>query len=518
MFIKDENFGEIVDFDLLRSQMRSVYDNAYPEYNLLGAMQEGSRLFNDEPNYMIAGGASFLAYTMLVAAGEFELAESLKDNIFTLGWTEEHCGTDLLSIRTQATPLSDDPDEKQFHIKGSKWIINNSYHADYHMVLAKVDPEQDGPRSLSVFLVPRSSVVKWERLRTHVLPQMVLTTFDIDGPGQLVGKKGHGLSIVQQMAMPSKYQATYVGARMLKESITESIEHLSSKRIFGDNPIHFSNVIRQMYNIALQGALVSFTYYRAVALSDSSFLQFYGTMLKSWMLLRANQILSQNLLVAGSKGFVRESTIGRNAIDSFVLPVFDGHYTLNTLMTAKQARHYLSAEKKIDAQERIETLRNRIFLSIPGNQIYAQPKDIRRPEFFDLVDYTKQLQAPVTIEMEIVVNSTLALLDYLEKENLIADAEYKYKVGTLLHWIESILAAYDLWYLSGNDSYLNAIIQQYNGFVIHYNNVISEGDLEIEFLEFAKQLPLPDSISEDPRGFLLDLINIENIVENKLKV
>ena len=54
-------------------------------------------------------------------------------------------------------------------------------------------------------------------------------------------------------------------------------------------------------------------------------------MLKSWLLLRANELLGQNLLVVGSKGFLAESVIGRNAIDSFVLPVFDGHYTINTL-------------------------------------------------------------------------------------------------------------------------------------------------------------------------------------------
>ena len=35
---------------------------------------------------------------MLVAAEEDELAAQLKGKIFTLGWTEEHTGTDLLSV------------------------------------------------------------------------------------------------------------------------------------------------------------------------------------------------------------------------------------------------------------------------------------------------------------------------------------------------------------------------------------------------------------------------------------
>ena len=71
-------------------------------------------------------------------------------------------------------------------------------------------------------------------------------------------------------------------------------------------------------------------------------------MLKSWLLLKCNEVLSQNLLITGSKGFLKESNIGGNAIDSFVYPVFDGHYTLNTLLTYKHMRRYLDATAQGD--------------------------------------------------------------------------------------------------------------------------------------------------------------------------
>lgn len=507
-FIQDPQFGEIVDFEALREPLRESYNCLYPEFNMLESNRVGSRRFNDEPSHLIAAGASMLAWQMLSASEEYELAEELKDSIFTLGWTEEHTGSDLLSAKTQATPLSDDADTRDYHIKGQKWLINNSYHADYHMVLAKVDPEQDGPRSLSLFLVPRSSTKNWQRLETHVLRNMVLTKFDIDGPGRLVGRKGHGLSIVQRMAMPSKYQCAYVGMKMSHNAIPATIDHLSTKRIFGDEPIKFSNVMRQMYNIVMETAFINFLYHRAIVFSDSSFLAFHGTMLKSFLLLRVNETLAQNWLVAGSKGFLKESIIGRDAIDSFVLPVFDGHYTINTLMTAKHMSRYLKADQPGDASARISLMRAKLFIAEPGDQINKKPGEIRNPDFFDYIDYFNQLALPIELDMHTVVERVKALMIELDETGYDSEAEYKYKTGTLVHWLEAILAAGEMVRVLDDERYLNVVVQQYNGFVSAFNAIISEGSLATDFLTPLRHVALPEI--EDNEAFLRDLLAIED--------
>ncbi len=509
MYTQDPNFGQTVDFDEMRKVMRQVYDHIFPEFDLLKIMRTLTRLFDDHPSLMVAAGASMLAYQMIPAADEPEIAEEVKDSIFSLGWTEEHCGSDLLSIRTSATPVSDDPDEREYHIQGNKWMINNSYHADYHLVLAKVDPEQNGPRSLSLFLVPRSSCKNWERLETHVLTNMVLTKYDIDGPGRLLGKKGHGLSIVQRMAMPSKYQCTYMGVRMVHHAVPAAIEHLSTKNIFGTNPVDFSNVFRQMYTLSLQTALVDFIYYRSAVLNKGSWLQFHGTMLKSYLLLRVNEILSQNLLVAGSKGFVKESYIGQSVIDSFVLPVFDGHYTVNTFMTAKHAARYLSDEMpRVDESGRVDELRREMYVSAPHNELNAQPRDIRKPDFFHLVDAVEQMNLPIDLPMAEVVASVRALLDEIKDADLSNDPEQKYKTGDLIHWVEALFAACELWAVTENDDYLNAIVLQYNGLVTLFNTFVAEGGFKANFLQPMRMLPLPEV--ENKRAYLLGLCDVES--------
>jgi len=503
MFVNDPKFGKIVDFDQLRQMIHHIYDSLLPDFDMPKSMKVGVELFGDEPDLLIAAGASMLAWMTIVAAGEDQIAEELKGKLFTLGWTEEAIGSDLLSAATTAIPLADDPNAKEYHIKGRKWLINNSFHADYHTVVAKTDPNSRGPRSLSIFLVPRSSCKNWERLKTHVLRKMVLTTFDIDGPGRLLGKAGHGLQILQKMAMPSKYQCAYVGIKMMNEAIPASIEHLSSKRIFNQNPINFSNVFRQMYNLVLQAAVLNFIYYRALAFSADTFLQFHGVMLKSWLLLRANELLGQNLLVAGSKGFLAESVIGRNAIDSFVLPVFDGHYTINTLMTAKHMKRYLGARRRADVQERMDILRRGAFTSQSGDQIRANSRKLRNPDFFDYAQYIEDLGLPIDLDVRAVAAATQSLTNELNERDLMTDPEHRYKLGTMVHWMEALLAACELWKATEEDEYLNGVIMQYNAFANEFNQIVSESALRTEFLQLMRQRPLHQF--DNPREFLLRL-------------
>ena len=506
MFIHDPTFGSIVDFDHLRASIRHLYDALLPDFDMHKSLEVGTELYGDEPDLMIAAGASMLAWMTVIAAGEDQIAEELKDSLFTLGWTEEEIGSDLLSATTTATPLSDAPGCVDYHIKGRKWLINNSYHADYHTIVAKVDPESSGPRSLSIFLVPQSSCKNWQRLETHVLRKMVLTSFDIDGPGRLLGKAGHGLQILQKMAMPSKYQCAYVGVKLINEAIPSGIDHLSRKRIFNENPINFSNVRRQFYNLVLQGATLNFIYYRALAFSAGNFLQFHGVMLKSWLLLRANEILGQNLLVAGSKGFLAESVIGRNAIDSFVLPVFDGHYTINTLMTAKHAKRYLGATRRASVDERMAILRHGSAIAEAGDPIRASSRRLRNPDFFDYAQYIEDLQLPIDLDARGIVSAMQSLVDELNARDLATDPEHRYKLGSLLHWMEALLAACEMWKATGEAEYLNAVIMQYNAFVNQFNQVISESALETGFLRQMRQRPM--CMDEAPREFLLRLYRL----------
>ena len=507
MYREDPKFGRIVDFVWLRTIHRQVADQMYPRFNMLGALRTVIQLIGSEPNVNIAIGASLLAYALLIASDEGELAESLKDAIFTLAWTEEHCGSDLLSLRTSATPIVGDETGREYYLRGSKWIINNSIHADYHIVLAKLDPKKNGPRSLSFFLVPHSSTKNWQRMDTHVLREMVLSAYEIDGPGRLLGKIGHGLSIVQRMATASRYLCSYMGVVWMREAVPAAIEHLATKHIFGSHPLEFGNVFRQVYVLALKAALLDYLFHRSVVFNDGSFLQFLGTMLKSWLLLRANEVMIETLLVTGSKGFVASSPIGRNAIDSLVLPVFDGHYTVNTNMSAKHLKRYLSAARRVDAAERLRILDEWLYRDTLHDEINAHPREIRKPDFFDFADYLEQFELPLELDARRMVTTVQRVQEEIAKRGLQNDPEHRYNAGDLLHWLESILVAAEMYAQLGRADYANAVAIQYNGTVELVNRIIAESALPVEFLAPTRFQPLPEI--DDPRAYLLRLLDVE---------
>ena len=128
MYINDPQFGNIVDFDQLRQSILHLYNALLPDFDMHKSLQVGTELYGDEPDVMIAAGASMLAWMTIIAAGEDEIAEELKNSLFTLGWTEEEIGSDLLSATTVATPMNEDPACVDYYLKGRKWLINNSYH------------------------------------------------------------------------------------------------------------------------------------------------------------------------------------------------------------------------------------------------------------------------------------------------------------------------------------------------------------------------------------------------------
>jgi len=82
----------------------------------------------------------------------------------------------------------------------------------------------------------------------------------------------------------------------------------------------------------------------------------------------------------------------------------------------------------------------------------------------------------------------------------------------LIHNLEALLSAVELWKVTGNDHYLNAIIMQYNDIAKLINRIISEGYFDVPFMEPLRQQPLPDV--DDPRQFLLGLLDVKGQIRS----
>lgn len=116
-----------------------------------------------------AANSSFALYPALTAGcclaldahGSDELKEAYLPNLYSGIWsgtmclTEPHCGTDLGIIRTRAVP----EDDGSYLVSGTKIFITGGEHDltenIIHLVLAKLPGAPEGPKGISLFLVPK---------------------------------------------------------------------------------------------------------------------------------------------------------------------------------------------------------------------------------------------------------------------------------------------------------------------------------------------------------------------------
>ena len=134
------------------------------------------------------------AYLPQIASGEW---------LATMCLTEPQAGSDLGLVRTQAVPVDGTPD---YQVSGTKIFISGGEHDltnnIVHLVLARLPGAPNGPKGLSLFLVPKllpdgsRNAVACERIEEkmglHGSPTCVMR-FDA-ATGWLIGQPGAGLN------------------------------------------------------------------------------------------------------------------------------------------------------------------------------------------------------------------------------------------------------------------------------------------------------------------------------------
>lgn len=137
-----------------------------PEYGGQGMPKVLAVLFEE---MIMAANSSFALYPILSAGASLALArhgsEALKQTYLprlysgewsgTMCLTESHAGTDLGIIKTRAIPNADG----SYQVSGTKIFITGGDHDlganIIHLVLAKLPDAPEGPKGISLFVVPR---------------------------------------------------------------------------------------------------------------------------------------------------------------------------------------------------------------------------------------------------------------------------------------------------------------------------------------------------------------------------
>ena len=155
------------------------------------------------------------AYLPQVASGEW---------LATMCLTEPQAGSDLGLVRTQAVPVDGTPD---YQVSGTKIFISGGEHDltnnIVHLVLARLPGAPNGPKGLSLFLVPKllpdgsRNAVACERIEEkmglHGSPTCVMR-FDA-ATGWLIGQPGAGLNAMFVMMNAARLHVALQGVGLL---------------------------------------------------------------------------------------------------------------------------------------------------------------------------------------------------------------------------------------------------------------------------------------------------------------
>jgi alkylation response protein AidB-like acyl-CoA dehydrogenase len=102
-------------------------------------------------------GVDFVGPTILVHGTEEQKEKYVGglgrgELIFSIGYSEPNCGSDLASLQTRAVKDGDD-----YSINGVKTFQTNARHSDYCWLAARTDPEAPKHKGITVFIVDMKS-------------------------------------------------------------------------------------------------------------------------------------------------------------------------------------------------------------------------------------------------------------------------------------------------------------------------------------------------------------------------
>lgn len=224
-----------------------------PEFGGMGMPKMLTALHEE---MLCAADISFALYPGLTAGaalslakhGSHELKERYLTKMYSGEWaasmclTEAHAGSDLGIIRTKAVPQADG----SYRITGNKIFITGGEHdlTDniIHLVLAKLPDAPEGPRGISLFLVPKFKVNDDEsvgesnnvscgaiehKMGIHASATCVMN-FD-DAEGYLIGELNKGLACMFTMMNFERIGVGIQGIGAADRSYQNAVEYAKDR-------------------------------------------------------------------------------------------------------------------------------------------------------------------------------------------------------------------------------------------------------------------------------------------------
>lgn len=272
-----------------------------------------------------------VAHTLVLAGSQvgLDLVDDMRKGTVT-GWglTEPDAGSDILSMRTTATPHGD-----EYVITGSKRFISNAGLAEHYLVFARTAPERSS-RAISAFLVkadaPGLSIPRLERklgLRASTTGDLSLVNVRVPATA-LVGELGAGVRLALDTLRWSRPLIGAVGlgvARGAYQALLAAIaDNDGAISALSDN---HQDRGHRLADLAIQISAARALLYDVALRSDESQTLpavWEASASKTFCTDVAMRVASEALLLGGKAGIAPGAKLQRSFRDAKVTQIFEG--------------------------------------------------------------------------------------------------------------------------------------------------------------------------------------------------
>jgi len=326
----------------------------------------------------------------------------------TMNLTEAHAGSDLGAIRSMAVPQED-----HYLLKGQKTFITWGEH-DFteniiHLVLARTPDAPEGPRGVSLFLVPKflvdedgnpgerndlQCVALEKKLGIRGSATCVMSYGEEQGAvGYLIGDVGKGIATMFTMMNNERLAVSLQGIsvadrayQLAREYAKERVQSRSAVR--GDGPgavtiIHHADVRRMLLSMKSRIEAGRALCYYAMSQIDFSNshpddavreaahkrIDLLTPIVKNWCTESATDIANVGVQVHGGAGFIEETGAAQHLRDTRIGSIYEG-------TTGIQANDLVVRKVLLDDGEQITLLIEEIRSDVSAWQQQAGLKNI----------------------------------------------------------------------------------------------------------------------------------------------
>jgi acyl-CoA dehydrogenase len=263
--------------------------------------------------------------------------------------TEPEAGSDVAAMRTSARRDGDG-----WVLDGEKHLISNAGIADLYLSFAVTAPG-DGSRGISVFLVPSDAPgLTFEGAQVmaapHPLGRIRFEACRVGGDA-LLGELNGGFKLGMMTLDRVRPSVGAAACGMAARALIETLEHVSSRRQFGEPLASFQLVREKIGRMATELEAARLLVYRAAWQKDhgEGRITLEAAMAKSFATEAAQRVIDEAVQIAGGRGVVVGHPVERLYRAVRALRIYEGATEIQRLIIAGELLAPLRSASTPDA-------------------------------------------------------------------------------------------------------------------------------------------------------------------------